>query len=120
MWRDALQKFREREAELEGERRDELLRVDPQCRPFASKIHHPLLRETMIGLKMGDSEWVVQFLAGFPITGSVSEAGARPRKFDPPPPISRPEPRRRSSREMQGFVCLQESPLLIPVCGKKL
>ena len=91
MWRDALQELRERGAQLEGERRDELLRVDPRRRPFAAKIYLPLLRKTMFGLEMGGSEWVDQFLAGFAIIGPVSEGGVYPRKGGPSPPIPRPE-----------------------------
>ena len=54
-WENALRELRGRGAELEGERREELLRVDPRGRPFASTIHHPLPKETMVELEMGGS-----------------------------------------------------------------
>ena len=45
----------------------------------------------MIRLGIGGSEWVDQFLAGFPHIGPVSEEVAYSRKGDPSPRISRPE-----------------------------
>ena len=90
-WENARKKLKERGAEPEGERRGELLRVDPQCRPFVSKIHPPLFRETMLEVGTGALECVDQFLAGFPTTGSAPEEGAYSTKGDSPPPVSRSE-----------------------------
>ena len=82
--------MRERESGtgLEGERSRELLGVDSQCWPFASKIHLPRLQETLLGLGMGGSGWVNQFIAGFPLIGTVGEEGVYPLKDDPPRPQS--------------------------------
>ena len=88
-WENEPQNLIERGAELDGGRRDELLKMGPQCRPFAAKNRLQPLRKTMLELGMGGSEWVAQFSAGFPIIGSASEGGVYRRKGGPPPPISR-------------------------------
>ena len=86
-WNLALKKLRRRAAELEGQRKRELGEIDASLRPFAAKVHLPLLRETLQDLGMGGSAWVDQFAAGFPLVGSVGEEGVYPLKGDPPPPI---------------------------------
>ena len=86
-WELALQKLRERSAELECQRRRELEGVVSSCKPFAAKVHLPLLRETLRDLGVGGGEWIDQFFLGFPLVGTVSEEGVYPLKGDPPPPI---------------------------------
>ena len=80
-----------RAAELQSGRRRELLKVGPRRSSFASKMHLPLLGDTLIGLGMGGEDGANQFISGFPLIGSQSEEGVYPLKRDAPPLILAPE-----------------------------